>query len=569
MIERTLKIHKLHNTDEKDASVKEVEARLKAKLQLARHENASVVGLAVDTLNKTLVSVGSDSKLILCSCTTHAPHSKSPIHLPTPATKLVHARDSDLLAIALEDYSIVLFDYNSLSVVRKCGLPGNKSRHTGPISDIAFGPDSRKLFSSSLDGTLRVWDVPTNTCIDWMTFSSPPTSLTLSTTGEFLATAHQGKLGISLWCDRSFFQTVHLDGANPPTTPFQMDEPAAIAEEEDKLSIASRAEEDKAAMQSALLSNEKMNDDEASDEVRQIILPKKAGLVTLSGLPAAHWKNLFHLELVKERNKPTEAPKKAPEAPFFLQWRGGESNKLPTGDNANDTEKTGETDGKANDDDKWEAAWSDDDGDEQTMDGPEGSVDEDHSGKRKDQKDISDHHNLKAKGNDQMKRQKVTHFRSELASILETCSSTKNFESVTEYLATKGPSAIDVEFSTLCHGMHDLGEGLRHLHLCSMWLLEACKSRRNYEVINAYLHRFLHIHATTIAGIDTSAHHAKTSSAQEADDVPKDDEDSARMRMDLLDTIKELRVAHREATDGLRNKMQETLCLLRHFSRMI
>ena len=136
------------------------------------------------------------------------------------------------------------------------------------------------------------------------------------------------------------------------------------------------------------------------------------------------------------------------------------------------------------------------------MDGPEGSVDEDRSGKRKDQKDISDHHHSKAKGNDQMTSQKVTHFRSELTSILETCSSTKNFESVTEYLATKGPSAIDVEFSTLCHGMHDLGEGLRHLHLCSMWLLEACKSRRNYEVINAYLHRFLHIHATTIAGID-------------------------------------------------------------------
>ena len=51
--------------------------------------------------------------------------------------------------------------------------------------------------------------------------------------------------------------------------------------------------------------------------------PKRDGLVTLSCLPAAHWKNLFHLKLVKERNKPTEAPKKPPNAPFFLQWRGG------------------------------------------------------------------------------------------------------------------------------------------------------------------------------------------------------------------------------------------------------
>ena len=51
---------------------------------------------------------------------------------------------------------------------------------------------------------------------------------------------------------------------------------------------------------------------------------KEDGLITLSGTPPAHCKNLFHLELVKEHNKPKGAPKKPLSAPFFLQWRAGE-----------------------------------------------------------------------------------------------------------------------------------------------------------------------------------------------------------------------------------------------------
>ena len=52
--------------------------------------------------------------------------------------------------------------------------------------------------------------------------------------------------------------------------------------------------------------------------------------------------------------------------------------------------------------------------------------------------------------------------------------------------------------------MHDLDEGLPLLHLTARWLLEACWLRKNYEAVNSYLHRFLHLHAATIAGIDAN-----------------------------------------------------------------
>lgn len=42
------------------------------------------------------------------------------------------------------------------------------------------------------------------------------------------------------------------------------------------------------------------------------------GAITLSTVPRAYWTTLFHLEAIKARNKPTEAPKPPASAPFFL-----------------------------------------------------------------------------------------------------------------------------------------------------------------------------------------------------------------------------------------------------------
>jgi U3 small nucleolar RNA-associated protein 21 len=38
----------------------------------------------------------------------------------------------------------------------------------------------------------------------------------------------------------------------------------------------------------------------------------------LSLVPKSRWQTLLHLDLIKQRNKPTEAPKLPEKAPFFL-----------------------------------------------------------------------------------------------------------------------------------------------------------------------------------------------------------------------------------------------------------
>jgi len=144
------------------------EEKRAAMVDRASHEGA-VVGIAIDSLNRTMVTAGSDSKLVLWNFATRMPHRRSPIRLPSPATRMCHVRDTDLAAIAMSDYSVAVFDCSSLNIVRLFG--GSRgSGHGGTITDLGFGPDGRRLFTSSMDGTVRVWDVPTGVCVDWSEF---------------------------------------------------------------------------------------------------------------------------------------------------------------------------------------------------------------------------------------------------------------------------------------------------------------------------------------------------------------------------------------------------------------
>jgi U3 small nucleolar RNA-associated protein 21 len=468
-----------------------------------------------------------------------------------------------LAAVALNDFSIVVVDCAALNVVRRLGISTSStsvtplfgrrkappSGHTGPISDMGFGPDGRRLYTSSLDATIRVWDVPTGACVDWLAFQSPPTSLTLSPTGEFLVTSHVDSVGLSMWCDKSFFQQVFLDGS-APLRPFQMDAPKPMSEAANDVDQEKR---DLLAMSQTTEKTVKKVTDKGGKRKaasnQEIIVPKQEGLITMSGLPVGHWKNLFHLELVKERNKPKEAPQKPPSAPFFLQWRQGEniaSVADKTADNAKDARGT--PDQVEDGGDKWNTAWSDDEQEDST------------EGQQAPNKPES---RILKSGSGGTKRK--AYQRSVLATSLQECQHRQtSFQSATELMADMGPSAIDMAMTELCYGSHDI-EGIELLILASKWLLEACQSRQRFEAVNAYLNRFLYLHASTIAGIEDT--HATKATNDENGNLQKRGDNYNQQ--ELLAVIQELQAAQREAAEVLRGKMQHTLCLLGHFSMMV
>ena len=142
------------------------------------------------------------------------------------------------------------------------------------------------------------------------------------------------------------------------------------------------------------------------------------------------------------------------------------------------------------------------------------------------------------------------------------------FQPVTDYVGTLGPSAIDVSLSSLCNGSHDLEDGLPLLILASRWLLEACRSRERFDAVNAYLHRFLYLHSNTLAGIDEISP-SKNDNGEEGLLSTEDDEEMKRQREEVALNIKQLKEVQKSGSEVLQGEMQNTLCLLRHFSRMV
>lgn len=267
--------------------------------------------------------------------------------------------------------------------------------------------------------------------------------------------------------------------------------------------------------------------------------------ITYSSLPSSHYKQLFHLELIKERNKPKEQiVQKPPNAPFFLQsYNQKNNNSAKLVDDKNVQDET------------WASAWSDD-----------------------DNNDISEGVKLSAPTNNtdiaslpeaKRKYASISHARSNLATVLRSCNG--SYGAVTDLLKGMGPSSIDVAFRTLCHGVHDK-EGLELLVLSCEWLTESLESRCDFDIINAYLHRFMIIHGSILCGIEedftmsdgdvnSDNKRARSSSFTKSNEIEQN--------ITFIAQIQKLKKAQKLASEQFKSKMQLSLCLLQHFSKMI
>ena len=65
---------------------------------------------------------------------------------------------SSMLAVACDDFVIRIVDTDTRRIVRVF------SGHTNRITDQAFSADSRWLITSSVDCTIRTWDLPSGRC---------------------------------------------------------------------------------------------------------------------------------------------------------------------------------------------------------------------------------------------------------------------------------------------------------------------------------------------------------------------------------------------------------------------
>ncbi|KOX73225.1 WD repeat-containing protein 36 [Melipona quadrifasciata] len=248
-----------------------------------------VRGVMVESLNQIVITGGRDAFIKFWSFKPKIePLAK--MTLDEPVEWLRYHNESSLIAVALEDFSIVLLDIDTRRIVRRF------EGHKGKLTDACFSPDSRWLITASMDCTIRTWDIPSSNLIDIFQIPEACTSLHFSPTGEFLATTHVCNLGIYLWSNRTLYSHISLKAVNKDDPIPMIGLPGSTIEDSD------------------------IQEDELVEAELNYISPAQLqdNLVTMSGLAHSKWQNLLNIDIVRKRNKPKEPPKASDNAPFFL-----------------------------------------------------------------------------------------------------------------------------------------------------------------------------------------------------------------------------------------------------------
>lgn len=241
-------------------------------------------------------------------------------------TGLRYSKTSELAAFSCDDLSIRVIDLETRKLVREfwgC---------VGQVNDFIFSNDGRWIIAASMDSVLRVWDLPTGHLVDIFRVSSTCIALAMPPTGEFLATAHAGSIGISLWSNRSLFM---------PVSSKNLDEDVV-----EDVGVPTTSGESGAGLVEAAFMDAPQDDE--SEEPVLATGQLEQDMVTLSLVPKSRWQALLHLDSIRvcgllsasiprgpislyplvagacslttpqERNRPKEAPRAPEKAPFFL-----------------------------------------------------------------------------------------------------------------------------------------------------------------------------------------------------------------------------------------------------------
>lgn len=428
------------------------------------HAGHAIVGLAVNGMNAIMAAVDARGVVSFWEFATHA--LRGTCTLPAGASSAACHREAGLFAVACDDFSVRVADMTSSRVVR------TYSGHTNRITDACFSTDARWLITSSLDRTVRVWDLPTARCIDWMVFETAPTSVTFAPTSEYLVTAHVDQLGLCLWANKAHFGGAIIEEL--PRAPYRMSTPSVSVETEGTASVPVGEGEVAAAVPPADGSHGGRKRARAASDVTPAVAPAQEDApaeskIVLSGVSTTVWQNLTRLDIIAARNKPLEAPKKPADAPFFLPTTGGlkPTFVVPTPD---DTSAAGAADGKQAGSRIRKSMKRTGDEDEDDDDAVSGRV------------------------------PTSTLARLLLEMQVAAGPSDASVHAVRDHLKSLPTSGVDAEVRSLCLGEED-EQGIAALHALLHFIQLTLSTGQDFDLTHAYLQLALQVYQDIIAAV--------------------------------------------------------------------
>lgn len=410
------KKYKLHQLQLEESTGFETEDAPRTFAKGEGKHKGAVTGLAIDSLNRTVISCSDDGKVKFWNFATGTLLHEIDWYPMVKILSLRYHPNSDLIALSCDDGSLRVLDITTRKLIRE--LWATRSTPLTTI-DYTFSSDGRWIISASSDSTVRVWDLPTGHLIDAMRLPKPVNTVAFSPAGDFLATGLEGEVGVHIWTNRTLFTHV-------PTRQISETDVVAVsaptASGEGGETIVDAADEE--------------SEDEAEDTTAVPVMDQLSDkITTLSLVPKSRWQTLLHLDVIRARNKPKEAPKAPSHAPFFLPTVGSQS-ALPPADAEN-----------------------------------------------------SSRISSSALASRSSAATSTSHFTSLLAAAAETA----HYTPLLAHLASLPPSAADIALRTL-----DATAPFVELRTFVLALTDRLTQRRDYELVQAWMSVFLRLHGDVV-----------------------------------------------------------------------
>ena len=420
-------------------------------------------------------------------------------------------RDNDLVCTSLENNFIFIYDKSQISLVRKFNILIKKNIEKDYIiNDFCISKDSNWILCiTSKDKSLRIFDIISANLIEWVTFDKIPLSMNLSPNSLYIAMSFEGEKGLYLYINRTLFIDLEdIETINEPVHCSLATFKAKMIKQREEYDENNKLDENK--------------DNDYKEREKLVDIPKEnKNLISLSTENNIKYKLLNDIELLQERNAPKVKNKRKEQAPFFLfNIDDIIEGKLPTKEIKNKNEKN--------------------------EDSPEFLnllKNYSHIKKKKkinEKRLIKSFHEKKKNKENNKKTEKEENKEGYILSQLLLAYKNKKIKSneITKFLNGLNPYISDLEIRSL-DPLFTIGEE-NYLLLFTEYILNEFKNNNNnFEMLQAYLNRFIKIYS---------------------DDIVNDKEIKNN-----LDKINEI---NKQKFDELENIYNTTMCLVSHFGNI-
>jgi U3 small nucleolar RNA-associated protein 21 len=279
-----------------------------SKWAIASAHTKPIIALRSDSINSLLISAGLDQKLKFWEIFQSSLVKE--IDLPSIPVKMELHRDNDLIAVACGNYDIYVYDKTNFKMVRKL-----ENFFKGKINDIAFGNDGKWICAVSEDKSLKIFDLISNNLIEWIEFKNIPLSLSVSPTSQYFAITFSNKKGVFIWLNRTVFADFIDMDANRITKPLKV---CITLIGNFVRKLKSRKEIAEKEREEALVRQINKSEKAKKKKELEIIQEENKDLVILSKENRLKYRILNNLEKIQERSEPQVKKKEKAKAPFFL-----------------------------------------------------------------------------------------------------------------------------------------------------------------------------------------------------------------------------------------------------------